>query len=175
MMHTSLHIILTAVVVYSTRAEVKISFPQFTSFRSFAIAVSQIPYPRGYTRIDLALKKVAEEVFSIDGGARSNVPKILIVMTDGYQTRTADSIPLDKAVLPLRAKGVQVYALAIGQFVKEYELRLLVQKPAHVFRSSRFSTLSSVISGLATTTCKNGECVMKFVSNGKNNKFEIHY
>lgn len=164
-----------AVVVYSTRAEVKISFPQFTSFRSFSRAVSQIPYPRGYTRIDLALKKAAEEVFSIDGGVRSNVPKILIVMTDGYQTRTADSIPLDKAVLPLRAKGVQVYALAIGQFVKEYELRLLVQKPAHVFRSSRFSTLSSVISGLATTTCKNGECVMKFVSNGKNNKFEIHY
>ncbi|KAJ7379252.1 hypothetical protein OS493_017761 [Desmophyllum pertusum] len=146
-----------AVIVYSTKAEVAISFPQYTSYSSFYYAVGRIPYKRGVTRIDLALKLAAEQVFVGDGGSRSNVPKILVVMTDGYQTRTADSVSLDRAVLPLRAKGVQVYALAIGQYVKEYELRLIVENSAHIFKSRKFRDLRTVMGKLARTTCTNGE------------------
>lgn len=99
-------------------------------------------------------------MFSEDGGVRSNVPKILVLMTDGVQTRTRDSLPLDKAVLPLKSQGVQVYALAIGHFTKTNELRLIVDKSSHIFRSSKFSELSGVIGRLAVTTCRNGECVL---------------
>ena len=148
-----------AVIVYSTSAHVAISFTQYTSYLRFYYAVGRIPYTRGVTRIDLALKVAAQRVFSDDGGVRSNVPKILVVMTDGYQTHTRDSVSLDKAVLPLKAKGVQVYALAIGRYTKEYELRLIVEKSSHVFRSNKFSGLSRVIGRLATTTCRNGEFV----------------
>ena len=148
-----------AVIVYSTSAHVAISLTQYTSYSRFYDAVQRIPYTRGVTRIDLALKVAAEQVFSDDGGVRSNVPKILVVMTDGFQTRTRDSLPLDKAVLPLRAQGVQVYALAIGQYTKEYELRLIVEKSSYIFQSNKFSGLSKVIGRLAVATCRNGECV----------------
>ena len=150
-----------AVIVYSTSAHVAISLTQYTSYSRFYYAVQRIPYTRGLTRIDLALKMAAEQVFSEDGGVRSNVPKILVLMTDGYQTRTSDSVPLDKAVLPLKAKGVQVYALAIGKYTKEYQLRLIVEKSSHIFRSNRFSALRGVIGRLAVTTCRNGEYVLQ--------------
>jgi len=150
-----------AVIVYSSSANVAISLTQYTSYSKFYYAVQRIPYTRGLTRIDLALKVAADQVFSEDGGVRSNVPKILVLMTDGFQTRTRDSLPLDKAVLPLKALGVQVYALAIGRYTEEYELRLIVESSTHIFRSSRFSGLSSLIGKLAVTTCRNGEYVLQ--------------
>ena len=150
-----------AVIVYSTSAQVAISLTQYTSYPRFHSAVQRIPYTRGLTRIDLALKVAAEQVFSDDGGVRSNAPKILVLMTDGFQTRTRDSLPLDKAVLPLKAQGVQVYALAIGKYTEEYELRLIVEKSSHIFRSSKFSGLKRVIGRLAVTTCRNGEYVLQ--------------
>ena len=154
-----------AVIVYSTSANVAISLTQYTSYSRFYYAVQRIPYTRGTTRIDLALKVAAEQVFSEDGGVRSNVPKILVLMTDGVQTRTRDSLPLDKAVLPLKSQGVQVYALAIGHFTKTNELRLIVDKSSYIFRSSKFSELSGVIGRLAVTTCRNGECVLHWKLN----------
>ncbi|XP_068712220.1 uncharacterized protein [Montipora foliosa] len=106
------------------------------------------------TRIDLALKVAAEKVFVPSGGSRSSVPKILILMTDGYQTQIADvSTPLDKEVLPLRRKGVQVYALAIGPYTKERELRLIVQKKENIFKSATFLDLLEIIGDLVTKTC----------------------
>lgn len=146
-----------AVIVYSTKARVEIPLPRYYNFGAFAWAVRNLPYRRGVTRIDLALKTAANEVFVADGGSRSNVPKILIVMTDGFQTRTSDSISLDKAVLPLRAKGVQVYALAIGRYTRSYELRLIVEKKGDIFQANSFTALRNVITRLATKTCTNGE------------------
>ena len=146
-----------AVIVYSTKARVEIPFPRYNNFPRFYFAVRRLPYYRGVTRIDLALKTAAEDVFLSEAGARSNVPKILIVMTDGYQTRTADAVPLHKAVLPLKAKGVQVYALTIGRYTRNYELRLIVEKKANIFHSNSFSGLAQVISRLITTSCTNGE------------------
>lgn len=145
-----------AVIVYSTKARVEIPFTKYNNYARFYLAVRRLPYYRGVTRIDLALKTAAQDVFSTEGGARRNVPKILIVMTDGYQTRTTDAVPLDKAVLPLKAMGVKVYALAIGPYTKDYELRLIVEKKENVFRSNSFSGLAHVIRRLATTTCING-------------------
>ena len=146
-----------AVIVYSTKASVQIPLTRHFSYPSFVYAVGRLPYTRGETRIDLALKKAAEEVFIEDGGSRSNVPKILILMTDGYQTRTADSVALDKAILPLRAIGVQVYALAIGRFTKAYELRLIVEKKENIFRVDTFPGIVNIVRRLTTKACAEGE------------------
>ena len=146
-----------AVIVYSTTAQVEIPLARYFSYPRFYYAVGRLPYRRGVTRIDLALKAAANDVFDEEGGARSNVPKILIVMTDGYQTRTTDSVSLDKAILPLRAKGVQVYALAIGQYTKDYELRLIVEKKKDIFRANSFSRLTNVIRRLTRIACANGK------------------
>ena len=149
-----------AVIVYSTKASVQIPLTRYLSYATFFYGVGRLPYTRGITRIDLALKAAAEEVFVEDGGSRSNVPKILILMTDGYQTRTADSAPLDKAVLPLRAAGVQVYALAIGRYIKEHELRLIVEKKDNIFQANIFESLINRVIPLTTKACAEGEYVL---------------
>lgn len=94
-----------AVIVYSSRARVLIPLWRHHNYVQFSTAVRRIPYFRGGTRIDLALQLANNRVFTANRGVRSQVPKILILMTDGYQTKTRSSIPLDQAVLPLRKKG----------------------------------------------------------------------
>ena len=82
-------------------------------------------------------------------------------MTDGHQTKTRDSIPLDKAVLPLRRRGVHVYALGIGRNVNVRELRLITEKTNDVFMASSFVTLKSKIAKLAAAACAGGNDVIE--------------
>ena len=147
-----------AVIEYSTRAKAEIPLTRFYSYSRFYYALGKLPYKRGETRIDLALKVAAEDVFGPEGGSRSNVPKILVLMTDGSQTHRRGVIPLDKAVLPLLSKGVKVFALAIGNYPNKEELRLIVEKKDHIFKSNSFSVLLSIIDHVTTTTCREGEC-----------------
>ena len=148
-----------AVIEYSSKATLEIPLTGYYDYSGFNRALGRLPYTRGMTRIDLALKVAAEKVFVPSGGSRSSVPKILILMTDGYQTQIPNvSTPLDKEVLPLRRKGVQVYALAIGPYTKEHELRLIVQKKENIFKSVTFLDLLKIIGDLVTKTCAEGEC-----------------
>ena len=94
-----------AVIVYSSRAKLLVSLWSGQNFRKFLSSVNRIPYYGGGTRIDLALRLANSGVFSRMKGMRAGVPKIFILMTDGYQTKTKGYTPLDQAVLPLRKKG----------------------------------------------------------------------
>ena len=147
-----------AIIQYSSKATVEIPLTRYYTYSRFVNALGRLPYTGGMTRIDLALKLAAEKVFVPSGGSRSNVPKIMILMTDGHQTEIPnESIPLDKAVLALRRKDVQVYALAIGPHTKEEELRLIVKKKDSIFKSSTFSGLLNVVNDVVRKSCTEGE------------------
>ena len=55
------------------------------STESFTDAVNKIPHMGYTTRIDLALKLAKAELFERANGGRDDVPKVLIVITDGSQ------------------------------------------------------------------------------------------
>lgn len=68
----------------------------------------------GYqTRIDKALQQAKTEMFSRQNGARDNVPKILILLTDGSQTGRGSIDPVIPAE-ELRKTGVFIVVIAIG-------------------------------------------------------------
>ncbi|XP_031552265.1 uncharacterized protein LOC116289461 [Actinia tenebrosa] len=143
------------VIVYSTRASIAITLKKHRKWNQFARAVGRIPFERGDTRIDLALRK-AQVIFRKSRGGRSGVPKILIVLTDGQQSQVNGEVPqLDKRVLPLRKQGVKVFAIGIGRYVSTRQLRLLVEKPSHLLTARSFDTLRrhiySIISRLCTS------------------------
>lgn len=103
------------VIVYSTRASIAITLKKHHRWVQFARAVGRIPFARGDTRIDLALRK-AHVTFRKSRGGRSGVPKILILLTDGQQSMVRGEAPrLDENVLPLRKQGVKVFAIGIGR------------------------------------------------------------
>jgi hypothetical protein len=71
---------------FSESAEMSIDFNKFTDSQSFIDAVPKTYYEGSITRIDLAMQLASNEMFSAKRGARSNVPKTLIFLTDGSQT-----------------------------------------------------------------------------------------
>ena len=61
--------------------------------------------------------------------------QLLFVITDSGQTRDQEpSTPLDRASLPLKNKGIEVYALGVGDKVPEQNLRDIASRPQNVFR-----------------------------------------
>ena len=141
------------IITYSDDAELNINFEKYKSLDSFNQAVDSLPYSKGRTRIDKALDLASNQLFTVQEGMRPNVPKIAIVMTDGKQTAASDAVALEKAVAPLHALGVQVFAIGIGTEVDQNELALMVKRPEDV-RMSTFEGLQAVVADISLSTCK---------------------
>lgn len=59
---------------------------------TFKRALDKIPLMNGFTRIDHALRLADTAFFRTKNGAREEMPKVLIVLTDGSQTQASDML-----------------------------------------------------------------------------------
>ena len=143
-----------ALITYSSTAKLHIRFSDHLDQEKFKSVVYNLPFSAGGTRFDKALKLAAEEMFTTKSGARSGVPKVMIILTDGRQSQDPDAKPLKEAVLPLRQSSVQIHAVAIGSQVDRSELRKLVQRDEDIFSIKDFDTLVNKSLQLARRTCK---------------------
>ena len=145
-----------ALVLYSNSASVEASFDQYPSLEEFQQSVDDLPYEKGFTRIDLALEKANQEVFP---QARKGVPKIAILITDGKQTHTGHRKRFKEASDQLRRAGVRLLAVGIGSGVDQAELRLVTQSDDDVVVPESFSDLLVQIGNLTSRACGlAGEC-----------------
>ena len=140
-----------AMVLYSNSASVKARFGQYASAEEFGQAVDALPYERGLTRIDKALDVAATEIFP---GARTGVPKIALVITDGKQTKAADAKGLKEASEPLRKAGVRVLAVGIGSGVDPGELRLVAGSEEDVVVAADFADLLLKLGNITSQACQ---------------------
>lgn len=62
--------------------------------------IMEIKYDPGLTRTDKAIKMANDRLFTDKGGARKDVPKFLVVLTDG--TTGEDSMPYQTVLAPLK-------------------------------------------------------------------------
>ena len=62
--------------------------------------IMKIKYEPDRTRTDKAIKMANDRLFTDSGGARKDVPKFLIVLTDG--TTSEDSMPYQTVLAPLK-------------------------------------------------------------------------
>ena len=144
-----------AVISYSESAQVDIKFGEYTNVNDFTAALGEVRHQRERTRIDLALKLAAEKVFTAEGGARPNVTKVMVILTDGQQTETNDSTPLDEAVRPLLDMNVTIFAVGVGSAIDITELLELVgYRDENLFRAENFDQLARDSVKVATQTCK---------------------
>ncbi|XP_015765671.1 PREDICTED: collagen alpha-1(XXVIII) chain-like [Acropora digitifera] len=145
-----------ALVLYSNSASVKAGFDQYPTLEEFHKSVDDLPYEEGSTRIDLALEKASQEVFP---KARKGLFKIAILISDGKQTRAADSKGLREASEPLRSADVHVLAVGVGSDVDSNELRLVTESDDDVVVPLSFSNLLEQIGNLTSRACElAGEC-----------------
>lgn len=142
------------VVAYNSEASLWIRFGQHNSNEEFNTAVDKIPYWGGRTRIDEGLKMATVGLFGSITKARANLPKVLILLTDGRQSTDHRATPLNEAVLPLLQLGVKVLAVGVGNDVSRDELKLIVESDKDIFTVDDFDDLLAKSHQIARTACE---------------------
>ncbi|XP_013407529.1 collagen alpha-1(XII) chain isoform X1 [Lingula anatina] len=114
-------------------------------------AVDRIKQKRGGTNTAYALSTARTSSFTAAKGDRSNVPNIVIVMTDGKSDNRMATV---KEAIMLR-NIASVYTIGVGSDVNTDELKAIANVPdsKYVFTVTDYSALSSITTQLATDAC----------------------
>lgn len=84
-------------------------------------SINNLSPSRGYASVTSeALQEAARNIFSVQAGGRSGVPKALILLA---HSKSSSSVPVEQAVRLLRSAGVRVYVVGIGTRYDTLELR----------------------------------------------------
>ena len=137
----------SSVIVYGSKYEVVMSLQEFTNLDDFKRALDRASYIDGPRRMDLALEATA----SVMKQGRSNVRKVVVLLTSGRQSPTDILDPLSSAVKPLRNLGIQTYVVSIGSEPDNRELTAVVDDSRNIFEVPSFEALSSQTTQIAKT------------------------
>nr|XP_033792023.1 collagen alpha-1(XII) chain isoform X1 [Geotrypetes seraphini] len=113
-------------------------------------AIQNIRYRGGNTKTGKALKYIRERVLTPENGMRRNVPKVLVVVTDG---RSQDEVK--KAALDIQQYGFSVFVVGVAD-VDYNELRNIGSKPSerHVFIVDDFDAFEKIEENLINFVCE---------------------
>ncbi|XP_031703091.1 collagen alpha-1(XII) chain isoform X1 [Anarrhichthys ocellatus] len=113
-------------------------------------ALQTVRYRGGNTKTGVALKHIYEKVFTSDSGMRRNVPKVLVVVTDG---RSQDDVK--KSAEKLQHSGYSVFVVGVAD-VDMSELRVIGSKPSerHVFVVDDYDAFAKIQDNLITFICE---------------------
>lgn len=94
-----------------------------------------------------------EQSFTPQNGARPNVEKIAIVLTDG---RSNDPGLTAQEAKLLKESGVLVTTVAIGRDILNSELQAIATLPEDVFHVDHFDALEAIEAEFTKQTCNRG-------------------
>ncbi|XP_073446369.1 collagen alpha-1(XIV) chain isoform X2 [Dendrobates tinctorius] len=116
-------------------------------------AVRNLPYKGGNTLTGLALTFILENSFKPEAGARTDLPKIGILITDGKSQD--DVIPPAKS---LKDAGIELFAIGVKN-ADVNELKEIASEPDsdHVYNVADFNIMNSIVESLTKTVCERVE------------------
>ncbi|XP_071774299.1 collagen alpha-1(XII) chain-like isoform X1 [Centroberyx gerrardi] len=137
-------------VQYSDDAKTEFKLNTYHDKGIVLSALKTVRYRGGNTKTGVALKHVYEKVFTSDSGMRRNVPKVLVVVTDG---RSQDEVK--KSAEKLQHSGYSVFVVGVAD-VDQTELRNIGSKPSerHVFVVDDFDAFAKIQDNLITFICE---------------------
>ncbi|XP_053093288.1 collagen alpha-1(XII) chain isoform X3 [Pangasianodon hypophthalmus] len=137
-------------VQYSDDAKTEFKLNTYHDKGMSLSAVQMVNYRGGNTKTGSALKHVGEKVFTSDNGMRRNVPKVLVVVTDG---RSQDDVK--KSAAKLQHSGFSVFVVGVAD-VDMTELRNIGSKPSerHIFVVDDYDAFSKIQDNLITVICE---------------------
>ena len=147
-----------AVITFSHDAELSIKYNDYLTLDNFKRAVDGLPLFGYTTRIDLALKLARAQFLSSKNGARRNVPKLIILVTDGSQTKATDAVDPMEIARELRQAGFKLIVVGIGTGIKIGELAKIAGNASNVFLANNFDALQSpsFVQHLSKKACDSG-------------------
>ncbi|XP_030624856.1 collagen alpha-1(XII) chain isoform X2 [Chanos chanos] len=137
-------------VQYSDDAKTEFKLNTYHDKGMALSALQMVRYRGGNTKTGAALKHVGEKVFTSDNGMRRNVPKVLVVVTDG---RSQDEVK--KSASKLQHAGYSVFVVGVAD-VDMTELRNIGSKPSerHVFVVDDYDAFAKIQDNLITFICE---------------------
>ncbi len=148
------------VITFSWNAELSVKFSDYESASDFNKAVDGLPLFGHTTRIDKALLLARDELLKAKNGARANVPKLLVLLTDGAQTADADAVDPGDIAAEIRQSGVKLVVIGIGKKVDSKELLHMAGEKSNLYQASNFDELKS--SAFVESVSKTGCDLCKF-------------
>ncbi|KAK0047864.1 FMRFamide receptor [Biomphalaria pfeifferi] len=114
-------------------------------------ALIHMPYLTGSTHTSLALDYAHNTAFTTQHGARNNVGKIAIVITDGNSQNHAQTA---QAAERLKNSGVKVIAVGVGNRISRAELLAIASDEKDIFNVNDYSVLNEIKNALVTSACE---------------------
>ncbi|KAL5022346.1 hypothetical protein ScPMuIL_001501 [Solemya velum] len=125
---------------------------RYTSTSQTNQAIDGIRYVGGGTNTADALRYMREQMFSTQNGARSNVPRIGVVITDGRSSNSRNTVSeADKA----RMNNIGLIAVGVGSGIDTNELHGVADDPdnSNTFTVNNFDQLNNVADGILQRAC----------------------
>ncbi|XP_051908747.1 collagen alpha-1(XII) chain-like isoform X2 [Hippocampus zosterae] len=149
-------------VQYSDDAKTEFKFNSYQDKGVAMAAPHHIRYKGGNTKTGVALKHTYERAFTVENGMRRNVPKVVVVITDG---RSQDEVRKNAA--RLQHAGYTVFAVGVAD-VDFVELQEISSKPSerHVFVVDDFDHFDTIKENLISFICETAtsSCPLIFVN-----------
>jgi len=122
-------------------------------------AVRTFPYRGGSTNTGKAMTYVKEKIFQTNKGARLNVPRVTILITDG-KSSDAFKDPATK----LRDADVEIFAVGVKDAVRS-ELDAIASAPAetHVYTVDDFDAFQRISKQLTQSICLRIEAELRTI------------
>ena len=112
-----------------------------------------IAYEGGGTNTGIALAYLHSTSFSKAAGHRPGVPKIGILITDGYSSNKPYT---EREAKNARLDGIKLFAIGIGKKIDTTELQSVASEPKSqfVFTAKNFDLLKSIKTLVVTKACE---------------------
>ncbi|XP_053381096.1 uncharacterized protein LOC123552975 [Mercenaria mercenaria] len=140
------------VVTYSSHAHVEFDLNDHRSKADVQNAIDNIPRNTGSTATDEGIDKALYQVFNPSYGARPNVVKVLVVITDG---RSDDDLNTKHAADRVHANAIVTFSVGVGGTVVKKELDTIATDPdcTHAYTVSSFEEIKFMKEEIQKATC----------------------
>lgn len=142
------------IVTYGSRVRREFYLNEFLTKPGVLSAIDRIRQMQGYaTHTHRAIKFMRQTMFTTEKGARADVAKIGIILTDGQSSNMLLTVwEASKA----KKDNVNIFAIGIGSKINTRELRLMASRPTHehFFKVTDFHALQNIKDMLAVRTCR---------------------
>lgn len=158
-----------AIVTFSERATVQINLKASDKPGAFKKKVKDMPGPLvgGRTKTDLALQMADKDVLKQSAGYReddSDVAKILVVITDGEQTKGSRSVYVGEAIKPFFQRDMTVFAIGVGlqKESAKQEILDMVEESTNALFPTSYTALINEVNNFIRRFCP-GTCIYLFI------------
>ena len=147
------------VVTFSARAKHSIRMKDHTDITSFEAAVNKISLMGLTTRIDRSLRLAQKELFASENGGRPELPQVLILLTDGTQTKSRNAEDPGEIADEIRKAGISVIVIGIGDGTSPEELDRIAGAAGNAYYAKDFDELISpeFVKKQAEESCTEGK------------------